>query len=133
MASTLTKTRGEDKPKPWMVYKHKDGSRNKIYEPAWAGELTPDELELLQDTLANDPDLAYWWGWRPGMKRRAAAAIERVAAAGDPENRAHNVGLVRAATRRPKLDNESPHSCVKKVPAPVTPHTGSAQGRIVGV
>jgi hypothetical protein len=66
------------------------------------------------------------------MKRRSAAAVERVAMFGDPNNRTHNAGLVRGAgRRRPELvegraqeGDESPPSCVKKVPTPVNPHSG---------
>jgi hypothetical protein len=117
------KTRNPDKP--WMTYRKPDGTRDKLYEPGWAGELTPEETERLQQALATDPDLAYWWGWRPGMKRRAVAAIERVAMYGDPENRAHNVRLVREAGRRPKAGNESSSAKVKQ---PVTPAPARPQG-----
>src|SRR5918996_5174749 len=97
MTNTLPKPK--DESKPWDVYKNPDGSKNKLYQPGWPGELTPEETERLQQALATDPDLAFWWGWRPGMKRRAVAAIERVAMYGDPENRSHNVKLVREAGR----------------------------------
>lgn len=107
----------EDKPKPWVLYKRKDGSRDKLYEPGYQGELTQEEIELLQDALHRDPDLAYWWGWRPGMKRRAVDSIKRVAYYGDPENRSHNVKLVREANRRAKAGSEDGTVCVTK---PVT-------------
>ena len=113
MVNPATKTRGQDKP--WMVYKKSDGSRDKLYEPGWAGTLDDDEVERLQQALAADKDLAYWWGWRPaGMKRRAVAAIERVAMYGDPDNRSHDVKLVREFSKKAQQGNESPSSCVKK-------------------
>jgi hypothetical protein len=114
-----TKSRGAEKP--WMVYKHKDGSRDKLYEPGWAGELIPEEIERLQQALTRDPDLSYWWGWRPGMRRRAAVAIERVACYGDPESRSVNVALVREFSRRPKLGDECDSAKVKKDKALVSP------------
>ena len=108
MVNAVTKTR--EAQKPWDVYRKPDGTPDKLYEPGWAGELDPEETERLQHALATDPDLAYWWGWRPaGMKRRAVAAILRVASHGDPENRSHNVRLVREAGRRPKAGNEKAH------------------------
>jgi hypothetical protein len=76
MTSVSTKSSGAERP--WMVYKHKDGSRNKLFEPGWGGEITPEETECLQGALAKDPDLARWWGWKPRMRRRAVAAIERL-------------------------------------------------------
>jgi hypothetical protein len=106
-SSLLQEQSNQTREKPWDVYRKKDGSRDKLYEPGWAGELTPEETERLQQALATDPDLAYWWGWKPRMKRRAVAAIERVAAHGDPENRGHNVKLVREVGRRAKADTES--------------------------
>jgi hypothetical protein len=118
MTSVPTKSCGADKP--WVVYKHKDGSRDKLYEPGWEGTLDDDEVERLQQALATDPNLAYWWGWRPRMRRRAVAAIERVACFGDPEIRSVNVRLVREAGRRAKADTKSAPARVKQsnTPAP---------------
>jgi hypothetical protein len=93
--------------KPWMIYKKSDGSRDKLFEPGWSGSLDGGEVERLQEALAKDPDLAYWWGWKPRMKRRAVAAIERVACFGDPEIRSVNVRLVREAARRAQGGSES--------------------------
>jgi hypothetical protein len=120
--------------KPWDVYRKPDGTPDKLYEPGWAGTLDDDEVDRLKDALAKDPDLARWWGWRPAMKRRAVVAIERVAMYGDPENRAHNVRLVREAGRRPKAGNESSSAKVKQpvTPAPARPKK-TAQGRKLGV
>jgi hypothetical protein len=114
----------EEIQRPWMVYKKKDGSVDKLYQPGWAGELDQSELERLQQALMNDPDLARVWGWRPSMKRRAAVAVERVAYWGSPNDIALNRRLVREAGRRPKEDDETPSACVKKVRAPVTPRLG---------
>jgi hypothetical protein len=115
--------------KPWMAYRKPDGSRDKLYEPGWPGELTPEELERLQDALTKDPDLARWWAWRPTMRRRAAAAIERVACYGDPESRQHNVKLVREFSRRATEGNESDSAKVKKSANPV-PHVSIGRKRV---
>ncbi|HZA25720.1 MAG TPA: hypothetical protein VFA32_24510 [Dehalococcoidia bacterium] len=112
MVNLVTKPREAEKR--WVVYKHKDGSRDKLYEPGWAGTLDDAEVERLQQALATDRDLARWWGWRPRMKRRAVAAIERVASHGDPDNRAHNVKLVREFSKKGQQGNESLSARVKK-------------------
>jgi hypothetical protein len=122
MVSTSTKAR--DTEKPWMVYKKSDRSRDKLFEPGWAGELTEEETERLQEALMSDDQLSYWWGWKPGMKRRAVAAIERVAYFGSPESRAHNVKLVREAGRRPREGNEGGSSRVTKAGAVSPPRLG---------
>jgi hypothetical protein len=112
LVNAATKTR--EAQKPWDVCRKPDGTPDKLYEPGWAGEIDPEETERLQQALAADKDLAFSWGWRPGMKRRSLAAIERVAAHGDPENRGHNVKLVREVGRRAKADTESASPRVKK-------------------
>ena len=112
MVNAATKTR--EAQKPWMVYKKSDGSRDKLYEPGFAGTLDDGEVERLQEALAKDPDLAYWWGWRPKMKRRAATAVERVAAHGDPDNRSHNAKLVREFSKKAQQSNESDSAKVKQ-------------------
>jgi hypothetical protein len=122
MVNAATKLNGQDNP--WMVYRKPDGSRDKLYEPGWAGELDSLELSKLQEALSTDPDLAYWWGWRPGMKRRAVDSIKRVAMYGDPESRAHNVKLVREANRRAKADSEDAAVCVTKAVTPPPPRLG---------
>jgi hypothetical protein len=106
-----------------MLYKKPDGSRDKLYEPGWAGELTDDEVERLQQALMNDTALAYWWGFRPGMKRRAEAAIRRVAMHGSDEVRSVNVQLVREFSRRPNPGPLSGTTSVSKVPTQPTPST----------
>jgi hypothetical protein len=94
LVAELTKAR--DQGRPWMVYRNPDGSRCTLYEPGWPGSLDESELERLQQALMNDPQLAYWWGFRPGLKRRSAAAIERVAMHGDSDSRSTNVRLARS-------------------------------------
>jgi hypothetical protein len=114
----------KDVERPWMVYKKKDGSTDRIFEPGWAGALGDDELDRLQKALAADPDLARVWGWRPSMKRRAAVAIERVAANGDPENIAYNRKLVRQFSKKVQEDNEGDFPKVKQSIPPAQPRPG---------
>jgi hypothetical protein len=114
-----------DKPlrdKPWHQYRREPNWKD--LEPGYAGTLDEGQLAYIQDRLKSDDSLSYWWGWRPGMKRRAVAAIERVAMYGDPNNRAHNVKLVREAGRRAKADNESDSAKVTKAGAVSRPRLG---------
>ena len=68
---------------------------SRLLEPGWAGDLAPDELEVLQAELFRDKKLAFHWGFRPGAKRRPAWSIGQVAMWGDPNRRATNVSLAR--------------------------------------
>jgi hypothetical protein len=132
LVAELTKARDPDKPKPWMVYKHKDGSRDKLFEPGWAGELMPEEIERLQQALHRDPDLSFWWGYRRKAKRRPVDSIKRVALHGSPESRSHNVSLARGANRRAKADSGVGDSCVTKAlipPPPRLPALSKPKGR----
>jgi DNA-binding NarL/FixJ family response regulator len=104
----------KDVERPWTLYKKADGSTDKLYQPGWAGSLGEDELERLQKVLAADPDLARVWGWRPSMKRRAVAAIERVAYDGSPDDIAHNRKLVRQFSKKAKEGDEAAPSKVKQ-------------------
>jgi hypothetical protein len=97
-------------PKPWDRSKGEKDWKDLI--PGYAGYLDDEQVERIQDVLHNDDALSYWWGWKPGMRRRATLAIRRVAMHGDPENRSHNVRLVREAGRRPNADSEQGKSRV---------------------
>jgi hypothetical protein len=121
---TNSSTKAREAERPWMVYKQKNGTRDRIMEPGWPGELDSSELSRLQEALIADPDLARVWGWRPTMKRRATAAIERVAYWGSPDDIALNRKLVREFSRRPQEGKESPSVCVKKSTPPAPPHWG---------
>jgi hypothetical protein len=83
--------------RPWERYRGEPLGR--LLEPGFAGSLDDDELVYIQEKLKANPDLAYWWGWRPGQKSRAEAAIRRVAMYGDSDYRAANIKLARS---RPK-------------------------------
>jgi hypothetical protein len=112
MVTTLPKPK--EQTRLWMVYKKSDGSRDKLFIPGWAGELTEEETLRLQEALLADGQLAYSWGWRPGMKRRAITAIERVAMFGDPDNRSANVRLVREFSKKAQEGSESSPAKVKQ-------------------
>lgn len=103
-----------DHTKPWYKYRLKDGGTterpNKLLEPGYAGDLTPEELAYVQAKLLEDSALAFWWGFKPSAKRRPEEAIRRVAMKGDPDNRNENVRLVRGVSRRPHLERDSPVS-----------------------
>lgn len=107
--------------KPWHQYRREP--QHRLLEPGWPGSVGDDELVYIQERLKSDDSLSYWWGFRPGMKRRSAAAIERVAMHGDPDNRSHNVKLVREFSRRAQEGNEGDSPKVKQSinPAPARP------------
>jgi hypothetical protein len=110
--------------RPWDIYKCKDGSRDRIMEPGWAGTLGDDELERLQQALSADSDLARVWGWRPAMKRRAAVAIQRVAMDGSPDDVPLNRRLVREFSKKPQQGNEGGPAKVKQSTAPASARPG---------
>jgi hypothetical protein len=120
----VTKPREADKPRPWEIYRKPDGSADKLYEPGWPGTLHDEEVERLQKALSTDPDLARFWGWKPSMKRRATAAVERVAAYGSPDDIALNRKLVREFSKKTLQGNESPAPRVKNAVNPRPPRMG---------
>lgn len=71
---------------------------HKLVLPGWAGDLAPDEFEIVQEELLCDKVLAFRWGFRPSAKRRSEEAIHQVAMHGAPDGRTHNLKLVRGAT-----------------------------------
>jgi hypothetical protein len=88
--------------KPWHQYRREPQYR--LLEPGYAGQLDDGELAYVQARLKADDALSFWWGFRPGQKRRAEAAIQRVAMDGDPETRGNNVKLARV--RRANAQNQ---------------------------
>jgi hypothetical protein len=110
--------------KPWVKYKKSNGSPDKLFQPGWPGSLDESELECLQAALMNDDQLSYWWGFRPGMKRKSAEAILRVSMSGSPCDRGHNASLARRAGRRPQAGDESDSAKVTKPQAVSPPRLG---------
>jgi hypothetical protein len=89
------------KDRPWDKYRKESRAQGqdrllwKLLIPGWADQLYDSELEFIQAKLQADPVLSYWWGFRPGTKRRPIEAIKAVAMWGDPEVRSVNVRLAR--------------------------------------
>jgi hypothetical protein len=101
------------KERPWHSYRGEPNWKDLI--PGYAGAVDEQQVAFIQEHLMSDEQLSYWWGWKSrGMKRRALAAIERVAMCGSPEDRALNVRLVREFSRRPKEGVESDSVRVKQ-------------------
>ena len=90
--------------KPWLAYEM--DSKYLLLEPGWGGNLDDDELAYIQERLKADPDLSYWWGFRPGQKTRPEAAIRRVAMDGDPDHRQSNRKLARVRMGMPDPAHE---------------------------
>jgi hypothetical protein len=127
MVNAATKTR--DTERPWEKYRGSPDWKDLI--PGYAGAVDEQQVAFIQEHLMSDDQLSYWWGWKSrGMKRRAAAAIERICMSGDPENRSHNVKLVREAGRRPKADCEDAPAKVTKPQSAPPPRLG--RPRIAG-
>jgi hypothetical protein len=120
MVSTTEKPKGQERP--WVQYGRE--AQHRLLEPGYGGSLDDEEVDYILDRLKSDDSLSYWWGWRPKAKRRAVEAIKRVAMNGDPDNRSHNVKLVREAGRRPREGNEGDSAKVKKDSGGVSPRLG---------
>jgi hypothetical protein len=110
------------KERPWHSYRGEPNWKDLI--PGYAGALDDEQVSYIQEHLTADSQLSYWWGYRPKAKRRAVDSIKRVAYYGDPENRSHNVKLVREANRRAKADSDGAGSCVTKAVTPPAPRLG---------
>lgn len=98
--------------KPWLAYEM--DSKYLLLEPGWGGQLDDDELLFIQAKLKADPDLSYWWGFRPGQKTRPEAAIRRVAVDGDPDHRQSNRKLARVRREMPDPAHEVPLTAMRK-------------------
>lgn len=72
---------------------------DRLLGPGWAGDISDDEVDFIQEELLRDKKLAYQWGFAPSRRTRPADAIRRVALEGDPERRNANVSLTRLKTR----------------------------------
>jgi hypothetical protein len=47
----------------------------KLLEPGWAGELSPDEFAYIKSQLKQSPSLKRRWGFRPSAKRLSESHI----------------------------------------------------------
>jgi hypothetical protein len=90
--------------RPWEQYRRE--ARGRLLEPGYAGFLDDDELAYIQEKLKANPDLAFWWGWRPGQKSRAEAAIRRVVMYDDPNRRATNIKLARSRSELSQISHD---------------------------
>lgn len=54
-------------------------NREKLIEPGWAGELSPDEFAYIKSQLRQSPSLKRRWGFRPSAKRFSENRIRAVA------------------------------------------------------
>jgi hypothetical protein len=90
--------------RPWEKYRGEPEGR--LLEPGYAGFLDDNELAYVQEKLKASPDLASWWGWRPGQKSRSEAAIRWVAMYGDPDCRATNVKLARSRSEPSQISHD---------------------------
>ena len=43
--------------------------KEKLHEPGWTGELSPDELAYIKSQLKRSPSLKRRWGFRPSAKK----------------------------------------------------------------
>jgi hypothetical protein len=121
-AEILEQAPTAQKDKPWHQYGREE--QHRLLEPGYGGSLEAEEVVYILDRLKSDDSLSYWWGWRPKAKRRAVEAIRRVAMSGSPDNRSHNVRLVREAGRWAREGNESDSTRVTKSGAASPPRLG---------
>jgi len=60
--------------------------REKLIEPGWAGELSPDEFAYIKSQLRESPSLKRRWGFRPSARRFSGSRIRAVARDGISAN-----------------------------------------------
>lgn len=68
----------------------------RLLEPGWPGDLGPDEMDFVKSALKASRRLRTAWGFVHGTGRLSEEAIRVVAMRGLPDNRAHNIALVKA-------------------------------------
>ena len=66
-----------------------------IFEPGWAGELSPAEYQQVYSALKSNRKLRTWWGFVHGNGRLSPETIREVARWGDPSDRSQCVALIR--------------------------------------
>lgn len=68
--------------------------KEKLIEPGWAGELSPDEFTYIKLQLKQSPSLKRRWGFRPSAKRLSESRIRTVARKGRSANKKPVLALV---------------------------------------
>ena len=56
-----------------------DYYKQKLLEPGWAGELSPDEFSYIKSQLKQSPLLKRRWGFRPSARRLSESRIRDIA------------------------------------------------------
>lgn len=56
-----------------------DFYKQKLLEPGWAGELSPDEFKYVKSQLRQSPSLRRQWRFRPSAKRFSESRIRDIA------------------------------------------------------
>ena len=59
--------------------RHLEFYQEKLVEPGWAGELSPDEFVYIKCQLRQSSSLKRRWGFRPTAKRLSESQIRTVA------------------------------------------------------
>ena len=60
---------------------------DRLLEPGWAGELSPEEFKCVKSYLQKSPSLKQRWGFRPSAKRLPENRIRSVAIDGISTNK----------------------------------------------
>jgi len=61
---------------------------DRLLEPGWAGDLSPEEFKYVKSELKKSPSLKRKWGFRPSAKRLSEGRIRAVARNGRFANQA---------------------------------------------
>jgi hypothetical protein len=56
-----------------------DFYKQKLLEPGWAGELSPNEFTYIKSQLKQSPSLRRRWGFRPSARRLSESRIRDIA------------------------------------------------------
>jgi len=66
---------------------HLEYYKEKLIEPEWAGELSPDEFTYIKSQLRHSASLKRRWGFCPSAKRLSESRIRSVARNGISANK----------------------------------------------
>jgi hypothetical protein len=64
-----------------------DYYKQKLLEPGWAGELSPNEFMYIKSQLKQSPSLRRHWGFRPSARRLSESRIRDIARNGISKNK----------------------------------------------